>query len=80
MLLAQTVATGAYLAFVARIWLLMRHPSPSTRAGLRGAALPLEDQAPESAVGWPPAGDEFRPYVEDGMAALGSYLANGLAP
>ena len=42
-------------------------------------ALPIADQAPETAVGLPPAGEEFVSYVDDGMAALDDYLSEGFA-
>jgi hypothetical protein len=75
MLLLQTVLTVAYLAVVGRVWMLKR------RGGqLAGAAvLPVADQAPETAVGLPPAGEEFVTYVDEGIAALGDYLSEGFA-
>ena len=75
MLLLQTLLTVAYVAVVGRVWLLKRRG-----AGLPGlAALPVADQAPETAVGLPPAGEEFVTYVDDGIAALGDYLSEGFA-
>lgn len=75
MLLLQTVLTAAYLAVVGRVWLLKRRG-----AALSGAAvLPIADQAPETAVGLPPAGEEFVTYVDEGIAALGDYLSEGFA-
>ena len=75
MLLLQTVLTVAYVAVVGRVWLLKRRG-----AGLPGTTvLPIADQAPETAVGLPPAGEEFVTYVDDGIAALGDYLSEGFA-
>lgn len=74
MLLLQTLITAAYLAVVGRVWLLKRRG-----ARLLAPALPVADQAPETAVGLPPAGDEFVSYVHDGIAALDDYLSEGFA-
>ncbi len=75
MLLLQTLLTVAYVAVVSRVWLLKRRGPV-----LPGAAvLPIADQAPETAVGLPPAGEEFVSYVDDGMAALDDYLSEGFA-
>jgi len=74
MLLLQTLLTVAYVAVVGRVWLLKR------RGALPGTAvLPIADQAPETAVGLPPAGEEFVSYVDDGIAALDDYLSEGFA-
>jgi len=73
MLFLQTLLTVAYVAVVGRLWLLKR-------LGAQPAAvLPIADRAPETAVGLPPAGDEFVTYVDDGIAALGDYLSEGFA-
>ena len=39
------------------------------------AQLPVDDQPPSSAVGWPPGGAAFTTYVDDGFAALDDYLS-----
>ena len=39
----------------------------------------MADHAPETAVGLPPAGEEYVTYVDDGIAALGDYLSEGFA-
>jgi hypothetical protein len=75
MLLLQTVLTVAYVAVVGRVWLLKRRGSLLPAS----AVLPIADQAPETAVGLPPAGEEFVTYVDDGIAALGDYLSEGFA-
>jgi hypothetical protein len=75
MLLLQTLLTAAYLAVVGRVWLLKRR---GTRL-LAAPVLPVADQAPETAVGLPPAGDDFVTYVDEGIAALGDYLSEGFA-
>jgi len=74
MLLLQTLLTVAYVAVVGRVWLLKRRG-----ALLPGVTLPIADQAPETAVGLPPAGEEFVTYVDDGIAALGDFLSEGFA-
>jgi hypothetical protein len=75
MLFLQTLLTVAYVAVVGRVWLLKRRG-----VQLAGApVLPMADQAPETAVGLPPAGEEFETYVDDGMAALDDYLSEGFA-
>jgi hypothetical protein len=75
MLLLQTLLTVAYVAVVGRVWLLKRRGA----ALPGGAALPIADQAPETAVGLPPAGEGFVTYVDEGIAALGDYLSEGFA-
>ena len=42
--------------------------------------LPDEDQAPASAVGWPPEGTRLPAYVDEGFAALDAYLAGATPP
>ena len=73
LLLLQALLTSAYVALVGRLWLLKR------RGGPLAPVLPIADQAPETAVGLPPAGEEFVTYVDDGIAALGDYLSEGFA-
>ena len=75
MLLLQTLLTVAYVAVVGRVWLLKRRGAATPGP----AALPIADQPPETAVGLPPAGEEFVTYVDDGMAALDDYLSEGFA-
>lgn len=41
--------------------------------------LPDEDQPPATAVGWPPDGARYTPYVDEGFAALDAYLSEGSA-
>jgi hypothetical protein len=74
MLLLQTLLTVAYVAVVGRVWQLKRRG-----AGGPAPALPVADQAPETAVGLPPSGDEFGSYVDEGIAALDDYLSEGFA-
>ena len=75
MLLVQTLFTLAYLALVARVWAVARR----TEDAARPESLPAADLAPESAVGWPPTGEEFESYVDEGIAALDAYLSEGFA-
>jgi hypothetical protein len=42
--------------------------------------LPDDDQAPESAVGWPPEGARRTLYLDEGFAALDAYLAGAIPP
>jgi len=75
MLLVQTLLTVAYLVLVGRVWSVARQrgrePAPPSLAAA--------DLAPESAVGWPPMGVGFEPYVDEGIAALDAYLSEGSA-
>ena len=75
MLLVQTLLTVAYLVLVGRVWSVSRHG----RRPLPPASLAAADLAPESAVGWPPLGEDFEPYVDEGIAALDAYLSEGFA-
>ena len=75
MLLVQTLFTVAYLALVARVWAVAR----GTHDAAPASSLPAADLAPESAIGWPPAGEEFESYVDEGIAALDAYLSEGFA-
>ena len=80
MLLLQTALTAAYVAFVVRVWRVSRRRAAGAAAAGSAGLLPAADCPPESAVGWPPLGTEFGPYVDEGMAALDAYLSGGLAP
>jgi hypothetical protein len=76
-LLLQATITVAYLAVVGRAWSVSRR-----RRALcdpLAYALPMADQAPETAVGWPPEGSDFHGYVEDGIAAVDAYLSDSSA-
>lgn len=79
-LLLQAAITVAYLSVVGRAWTVSRRRR-ALSAPLAGAAqaLPQADQAPDSAVGWPPEGSEFHGYVEDGLAAVDAYLSDSSA-
>jgi hypothetical protein len=79
-LLLQATITVAYLAVAGRAWSVSRRrralASPLAGAG---PALPMADQAPDTAVGWPPEGSDFHGYVEDGLAAVDAYLSDSSA-
>jgi hypothetical protein len=75
-LLVQAAITVAYIAVVGRAWSVSRR---RTRAHGALYALPTADQAPDSAVGWPPEGSDFDGYVEDGLAAVDAYLSDSSA-
>ena len=69
--------TAAYFAAV--VW--MRRSSRRIEAGPGTepplADLPVEDQPPPTAVGWPPGGSSFASYVDDGFAAMDAWLSEG---
>jgi hypothetical protein len=44
------------------------------------AGLPIADRPPATAVGWPPLGARFEAYVDEGCAAIDTYLSEGSAP
>jgi hypothetical protein len=72
------VLTVAYFAAV--IW-LRRTRRGVAAAGAEPAVadLPVEDQPPPTAVGWPPGGSGFASYVDDGFAAIDAWLSEGHA-
>jgi hypothetical protein len=71
--------TAAYFASV--VWLRRSRRraevDASTPPGVTD--LPVADQPPPTAVGWPPAGSRFAAYVEDGVAAIDAWLSQGRA-
>jgi hypothetical protein len=71
--------TAAYFAAV--VW--VRRSSRRIEAGPGTeppvADLPVEDQPPPTAVGWPPGGSSFASYVDDGFAAMDAWLSEGHA-
>ena len=70
--------TTAYFAAV--IWLRRkRRDASSAGADQPVADLPVEDQPPPTAVGWPPGGSGFASYVDDGVAAIDAWLSEGHA-
>ena len=77
MLVLLTLLTIGYFAVVLRV-ARGRRPAAAP-AGSTSAAptLPVDDRPPPSAVGWPPGGHQFAPYVAEGFAALDAYLSEG---
>ena len=79
MLVLLTLLTGGYAAVV--VWVLRArsrardgvHPTPAA------LSLPVDDRPPASAVGWPPSGEAFTAYVDEGIAALDAFLSEGYA-
>jgi hypothetical protein len=71
--------TAAYFAAV--IWLRRSRRRAQAVAGteLPVAALPVDDQPPPTAVGWPPGGSDFASYVDNGVAAIDAWLSEGHA-
>lgn len=76
MVLLLTVMTASCFAGV--LWVRR-----ATRSARRGSAhlaeRPAADRPPTSAVGWPPGGEDFATYVDEGLAQLDAYLAEGYA-
>ena len=76
MLFPLALLTAAYFAAV--VWLRrMQRRAAVTRPDQPVAALPVEDQPPATAVGWPPSGTGFAAYVDDGCAAIDAWLSEG---
>ena len=78
MLFPLALLTAAY--FGAVIWLRRkRREAAGAVVGQQVADLPVEDQPPPTAVGWPPGGSGFASYVDDGFAAIDAWLSEGHA-
>jgi hypothetical protein len=75
MLFLLFLLTASYFSLVA--WVLR---SKRRRVAALAPCLPVDDQAPASAVGWPPEGARFTEYVDEGFAALEAYRAAELPP
>jgi hypothetical protein len=75
MLVLLALLTMSYFAAV--VWILR---SKRRAALVVAPSLPDDDQAPASAIGWPPEGTRFTPYVDEGFAALDAYLAGATPP
>jgi hypothetical protein len=75
MLIVVFLLTASYFAVV--LWVLR---SKRRRAGEVAPSLHQDDQPPASAVGWPPEGDRFTDYVDEGFAALDAYRSSALPP
>jgi hypothetical protein len=78
MVLLLAFLTASYFTVV--IWVrraTRRQAAPVADAV--AARLPAEDRPPASAVGWPPKGERFTSYVDEGFAALDAYLQDGYA-
>lgn len=77
MLVLLVALTASY--FGAVLWVL-RSKRRRAVAVATAPCLPDDDQAPASAVGWPPEGTKLAPYVDEGFAALDAYLAGATPP
>lgn len=75
MLVLLALLTVSY--FVAVLWFLR---TKRRAVGTVAPCLPDEDQAPASAVGWPPEGTRLTAYVDEGFSALDAYLAGATPP
>ena len=79
MLFPLALLTAAYFAAV--VW--WRRSGSRVRGPARARApvadLPVEDQPPPTAVGWPPGGTGFTSYVDEGFAAIDAWLSEGHA-
>ena len=73
-----TLLTAAYFAVVVWTWRSRRIARAVEEAAL-AADLPVDDQPPVTAVGWPPGGSGFTAYLDEGFAALDAYLSEGRA-
>lgn len=74
MLVLLTVLTVGYLVFALRVRRARRLVRP-----VLVEQLPVDDRPPSGAVGWPPRGRGFEPYVRQGFAELDAYLSEGFA-
>lgn len=82
MLALLTLLTVGYFALV--VWIVRgkrrnRLAQAVEPDAAHAAALPVDDQPPASAVGWPPLGRQFTSYVDEGFRALDAYLSEGYA-
>jgi hypothetical protein len=68
--------TAAYFAAVVWLRRTKRHAAGADPEQPL-ADLPVEDQPPATAVGWPPGGTGFAAYVDDGFAAIDAWLSEG---
>jgi hypothetical protein len=75
MLVLLALLTMSYFAAV--LWFLR---TKRRAAGTVALCLPDEDQAPASAIGWPPEGARLTAYVDEGFSALDAYLALSTPP
>ncbi|HET9945786.1 MAG TPA: hypothetical protein VFR56_09035 [Actinomycetes bacterium] len=71
--------TAAYFAAVVWLRRSRRRATVGTGTDQPVAPLPVEDQPPPTAVGWPPGGSGFASYVDDGFAAIDAWLSEGHA-
>ena len=79
MLVVLTLLTAGYFATV--VWIVRgkRRARLDLAAVVTEVDLPVDDQPPASAVGWPPGGRQFTTYVDEGFRALDAYLSEGYA-
>jgi hypothetical protein len=75
MLVFPMLLTVSYFAAV--VWFLR---TKRRAARTLAPCLPDEDQAPASAIGWPPEGTRLTAYVDEGFSALDAYLAGATPP
>jgi hypothetical protein len=75
MLFPLFLLTASYCAWV--VWVLREK---RRRAVTVVPCLPEDDRPPASAVGWPPEGERFSDYVDEGFAALDAYRSSALPP
>ena len=78
MLVLLVLLTASYFAVV--LWVLRSKRRAAEAAVAAAPCLPEDDQAPASAIGWPPEGTKLMPYVDEGFAALDAYLAGATPP
>ena len=79
MLFPLALLTAAYFAAVVWLRRSRRRAGGGAGPGPAVADLPVEDQPPPTAVGWPPGGSGFASYVDEGVAAIDAWLSEGHA-
>jgi hypothetical protein len=77
MLVLLTLLTIGYFAVVLRVARGRPQAAGPAAKASPAPALPVDDRPPPSAVGWPPGGNQFVTYVNEGFAALDAYLSEG---
>jgi hypothetical protein len=75
MLFLLMLLTAGYFAGVYWLRSAKRRASTAPAAAVSRPALPADDLPPAAAVGWPPAGARLSAYLDEGYAAIESFLS-----